>query len=98
MRLEDAKRFYDRENEESLTCDVEGCDGEMVKYGGDKVCNECGYMYDTYETDSKTVLLAERRWVSHNDRNGSGFYGHDRVRFVGGYEEAWFDEDGRLQL
>ena len=98
MRLHDAKTFYDHEDEEPLQCNIEECDGEMVKYENDKVCVECGYMHDAAPIDSNSVLLAERRWVSHSDRSGDGYYGHDRVRFVGGYEAAWFDGDGQLSL
>jgi len=51
MRLQDAKRFYDHEDEQDLQCDRTDCDGSMVKWEGDKVCNECGYMYDTRPPD-----------------------------------------------
>jgi hypothetical protein len=119
MRLQDAKRFYDHEDEQDLQCDRTDCDGSMVKWDGDKVCNECGYMYDTRppaHVRDDDVLLAERRVVSFRNRSeggvpprqsesceadsryGSGYYGPDRIRFVGGFFGAWFDDSGSLQL
>lgn len=101
MRLEDAKRFYDHDDEQDLNCDNHDCDGQMVKWEGDKVCNKCGYMYDAGPPEhvrDDNVLLAERRIKSFTNRDGSGYYGRDRVRFVGGFFGAWFDANGSLQL
>jgi hypothetical protein len=118
MKLQDAKRFYDHEDEQPLGCDRTDCDGSMVKWEGDKVCDECGYMYDAEKpahsverrsgsTSSLAtannvrdddVLLAERRVVSFRNRDGSGYYGPDRIRFVGGFFGAWFDDNGGLDL
>ena len=101
MRLQDAKRFYDHEDEQDLQCDRTDCDGSMVKWEGDKVCDECGYMYDAEKpahVQDQDVLLAERRVVSFRNRDGSGYYGPDRVRFAGGFFRAWFDGDGSLDL
>jgi len=92
--IEEAKVFYDHEDEEPLGCDIDDCDGVMVKYENDKVCNECGYMYDTrpigYE---ETTALSMRRWESFWDdrKDQSGFYGHDRVRFVGAVPRSRHD-------
>jgi hypothetical protein len=118
MKLQDAKKFYDHEDEQDLSCDTPDCDGTMVKWEGDKVCNKCGYMYDanppehfverrsgstsslTDENDVREpdVLLAERRVVKFRNRDGSGWHGSDRVTFAGGFFDAWFDEDGSLDL
>jgi len=118
MKLHDAKRFYDHEDEQDLQCDTTDCDGTMVKWEGDRVCNECGYMHNggppehaverrsgsTSPLDNPNdvrysdTLLAERRVVAFRNRDGSGWYGPDRVTFAGGFFQAWFDEDGSLDL
>ena len=101
MKLQDAKKFYDHEDEQPLACDRTDCDGSMVKWEGDKVCDECGYMYDAEKPahiQDQDVLLAERCVVKFRNRGGSGYYGPDRVRFAGGFFRAWFDGDGSLDL
>jgi len=101
MKLQDAKRFYDHEDEQDLSCDTPDCGGTMVKWEGDKVCNECGYMYDAGPPEhvrDDNVLLAERRVVKFRNRDGSGWHGPDRTRFAGGFFDAWFDAGGSLDL
>jgi len=89
MNLDDARTFYNHDDETPLKCDVDGCDGVYVKYEYDKMCNECGHLEDQI-TESDRVLLSERRWHSFEKErtNQSGFYGHDRIRFVGGVPQS----------
>lgn len=95
MDLDTARAFYDHDEEEPLECYLDGCGGTYVEYEGDKMCTECGHAPSADETNSDdgTTLLAERRWVTFwNTRSKqSGFYGHDRVRFVGAIPQSRHD-------
>lgn len=80
---------------EPFECDE--CGGPIVIDGEDedKFCASCGLLttVDTIEPDE--VESDWEKWRDHRRDEYSGWYGEDRIRFVGGFKGPWIyaDED-----
>lgn len=67
------------------------CDGDMVLYDGDKVCEECGLLCGSADEEE---ISEWTQWRQHRDENYSGWYGEERVKMVGGFIGPWITDDG----
>jgi hypothetical protein len=87
MKLETAPTV---ESEEDVTCAVCDTENPFVLYDGEKVCTECGHTPTsggrsvTHETDQWSS------WLQHRRDEYDGFYGDERIKFVGGFEAAYY--------
>lgn len=86
-------------DDDDAECDVTGCEGTYVMHEHDRVCMHCGHISGTGE---KNADYRERHmpdpWVrfekARNSEKYDGFYGPDRVKFVGGFVSAYkFGDD-----
>lgn len=78
---------------EPFECD---CGGEFVMYDGDKVCDDCGLLSGTESVDVDVDGPWGDWWEERRSDRYSGWYGEDRVKFVGGFLSPWFTEEGEL--
>lgn len=79
------------DNDEPQQCDVCAAENSFVLYDNDKLCSECGYAPDSQE-DSFDFDGNSDPWLSwweYRRANYSGWYGENRVKFVGGFESPW---------
>lgn len=76
----DEHRDADDEPSECAICDSED---SYIRYEGDTVCIECGHVRggDEPMSEGKNPWV---EWWEHRDENYDGFYGPDRIKFVGG--------------
>jgi hypothetical protein len=80
----------DNEDEECGICEAEG---SFVLYDGDKVCKECGHApaggsgRDSLSDGGGDTEWAD--WLQHRRDEYDGFYGEDRIKFVGGFASAY---------
>lgn len=84
------------DGDETETCPK--CDtAEYVETEEDKYCPNCYYAPEGSQASrTLTNQSAWSRWHEHREQY-SGWFGSDRVRFVGGFLGCWdFGEDGYL--
>jgi len=76
-------------DEEDVECAV--CDAEesFVIYEGDKVCKECGHAPSGGGRSVTTDDSEWADWLQHRREEYDGFYGEDRIKFVGGFAAAY---------
>jgi hypothetical protein len=86
-------RSMDRAKDGDEECAI--CDGEntFVLYEGDKVCRQCGHAPSPKAGSSADEQSEWERWDEHRKDEYSGFYGDERIKFVGGFVAAYEFED-----
>lgn len=79
------------DDDEPTTCDVCSAENSYVLYDGDKVCSECGHAPDGRQEQFTTDDVADpwAEWFSHRRAEYAGWYGEDRIKFVGGFASAY---------
>ena len=76
------------EDESVDKCTHCGAERSYVLYDNDKVCKECGHVPTGSEGPSnESDPWGE--WWEHRSAEYSGFYGPNRIKFVGGFESAY---------
>lgn len=85
MELKTAPRHDEDGDEECAVCDGENT---FVLYENDKVCKNCGHAPDS-RGRSESGLNKWQQWHKHRHEEYSGFYGEERLKFVGGFVSAW---------
>lgn len=81
------------EGEEERECPVCEREGSIVLHDGDKVCRNCQFTTSS-ESQRRREESAWDEWHDHRDDEYEGFYGDDRIKFVGGFSSAYeFGED-----
>lgn len=95
MDIDTAPRPEDPD--EDRECGV--CDAEesFVLYDNDKVCRNCGYVPGNGGTNgyNDNVFDQWSEWQEHRRENEdySGWYGEDRIKFVGGFLTPYVADD-----
>lgn len=91
MNLETAPKHDEGEDEECAICDGENT---FVLYENDKVCKQCGHAPTSTDRPSDNTETEWSRWEQHRREEYSGFYGDERIKFVGGFTSAYqFEKD-----
>jgi hypothetical protein len=90
MDIESAPSVEDDDSE----CGLCGREGTFVLYDGDRLCKHCGYAPTSNNTMDTTEDSEWEGWLTHRNSEYSGFFGPDRVKFVGGFASAYeFESD-----
>lgn len=80
-------------DDEDAACTRDGCDGTFVDMDHEHVCNRCGYVRGTggQEERSYRERHLPDEWVSFEKERSqyNGFYGPDRIKFVGGFARPY---------
>ena len=91
-----AQSLDEDDNSECPLCDSEDA---YVKYDDDIVCENCGHVRGgegkpQYNIETEVRPLWHE-WFEYRRENDeySGWYGEDRIRFVGGFEGVWHRDD-----
>lgn len=90
MDIDTAPSAHDdqTDDDEDVECDVCGKTNSYVYYEGDKMCKSCGHVSDGSEGVS-SASNPWGQWWEHRAAEYSGFYGPDRIKFVGGFAAAY---------
>lgn len=69
------------------TCDHCGAENTYVEYDHDTVCSECGHVpTPSLATESLDTRSEWEKWWEHRrEEDYEGWYGEDRVKFVGSF-------------
>lgn len=87
MDIENAPQRHEDEERECGLCEAEGT---IVVYDGDKVCKNCGHTPGPSRgTADEQDEWAE--WFEHRREyeEYSGWFGENRIKFVGGFADAY---------
>lgn len=89
---------YQRPSHEPFECGA--CDGPLIMdEEQNKRCFDCGLIPgDTRSTSGEGETWSE--WQDHrrDNDNYDGWYGADRIKFVGGFFSAYLTEDGDIVI
>lgn len=86
------------DHDDDAECEIADCGGEYVLYDHDCVCRRCGHISGTEDTSDegyREECLTEE-WVQYERKRAEydGFYGHERIKFIGGFASSYdFEED-----
>jgi len=67
-------------------CSVCGGENTFVRLDGTKTCSECFY---APEPPHEREPDEWEQWWDRRSKQYSGFYGHKRIKMVGGFEHVW---------
>jgi len=69
-------------------CNVCGSEGTFVLYDGDTLCTECSHS-PSARRDGTSDTDDWDDWFQHREEEYEGWYGEDRIKFVGGFGHAY---------
>jgi hypothetical protein len=85
MVLPESARAVDDEDDE---CPVCGAENSYALYDGDKVCSQCAHV-PSHDTREEETVDEWTEWQQHRAERYSGWYGEDRIKFVGGFASVY---------
>lgn len=89
MPVSNAQRVEDDGQHDCPVCDAEA---PYVLYDDDKMCKKCGHTPGSGGDGGVTADDDEwADWRSHRREKYSGWFGPERVKFVGGFASAYLD-------